>query len=245
MYDNVDLEADRAVLYSGNTVGQPMAKAFCEQNEEDGYKYFYSIFDQDFSDAFGGADPSADTEIARASSKALAGFVTGEVRVYNDAGGRGLFWLYLHDWLLISFSSPSSATSFWKTIELPGLNNNNGVSRIWNMADNNLDPGKHDKDLKHTASGLAYLPGSCGVHVTQYQKNEGPAAANGVGGTSNYRFDITLFDDNQVRIGQILLADAPGGKGSASLADCLVADRDGAECGCGFGSTCLRRLRLG
>lgn len=81
------------------------------------------------------------------------------------------------------------------------------------MADNTLDPDNHDRDLKHTASGLAYLPGSCGVHVTQYQKNEGPAAANGAGGTSNYRFDITLFDNNRVQIGRVLLADAPGGAG--------------------------------
>lgn len=91
MHDNVDLEPDRAVFYSGNTVGQPMAKAFCDANEEDGYKYFYSIFDQDFSDAFGGADPSADTDIARACSEAMADFVTGEVRVFNDAGGKFLF----------------------------------------------------------------------------------------------------------------------------------------------------------
>lgn len=94
MHDNVDLEPDRAVFYSGNTVGQPMAKAFCDENEEDGYKYFYSIFDQDFSDAFGGADPSADTEIAKACSKALAKFVSGEVRVFNDAGGKILQFLY-------------------------------------------------------------------------------------------------------------------------------------------------------
>lgn len=54
--------------------------------------------------------------------------------------------------------SPASATSFWKMINLPGLNDNNGASKIWNMADNTVDPGKHDKDVKHTAFGLAYLP---------------------------------------------------------------------------------------
>lgn len=94
LVDNVDLEPDRAVFYSGQTVGQPMARAFCEENEEDGYKYFYTIFDQDFSDAFGGADPSADTEIAAACSKAMAEFVNGEVRVFNDAGGKFLPFLY-------------------------------------------------------------------------------------------------------------------------------------------------------
>lgn len=45
------------------------------------------------SDAFGGADPSADTQIARAcSTAALAEFVTGEVRVFNDAGGKFLIF---------------------------------------------------------------------------------------------------------------------------------------------------------
>lgn len=81
------------------------------------------------------------------------------------------------------------------------------------MADDTTNPDSHDKDLKNTGDGLGYLPGNCGVHVTQYQKNEGPNAANGAGGTSNYRFDITIFDDNQIQIGQVLLADAPGGVG--------------------------------
>lgn len=90
MKDHVDLEPDRAVFYSGKDVGQPMAKTFCDENEEEGYKYFYTIFDRDFSDAFGGADPSADTEIAAACSKALAKFVTGEVRIFNAAGGKFL-----------------------------------------------------------------------------------------------------------------------------------------------------------
>ena len=81
------------------------------------------------------------------------------------------------------------------------------------MADNTKSPDDHDKDLKHTGDGLAYLPGNCGVHVTQYQKNEGPAAADGAGGTSNYRFDITIKDDDQVDVGQKLLVDAPGGAG--------------------------------
>ena len=87
MNDNIDLEADRAVFYSGQTVGQPMARAFCEENEEDGYKWFYTIFDQSFSDDFGGADPSADTDVARACSEAFAEFAQGETRVFNDAGG--------------------------------------------------------------------------------------------------------------------------------------------------------------
>lgn len=86
MEDNVDLGDDRAVFYSGLLVGQPMARAFCEENEEDGYKWFYTIFDQDFSDEFGGANPG-DTEVAKACSEAFAEFAKGETRVFNDAGG--------------------------------------------------------------------------------------------------------------------------------------------------------------
>lgn len=90
MKKNVDLEADRAVFYSGQTVGQPMARAFCDTNEEDGYKWFYTIFDGDFSEAFGGADPSADADVAKACSQAFAQFATGETRVFNDVGGKWL-----------------------------------------------------------------------------------------------------------------------------------------------------------
>lgn len=96
LHDNIDLEPDRAVFYSDKNVGQAMARTFCDQNEEDGYKYFYSIFDQDFSDAFGGADPSADTEIAKACSEAFADFATGEVRIFNDAGGKFLVHSAVH-----------------------------------------------------------------------------------------------------------------------------------------------------
>ena len=34
-----------------------------------------------------------------------------------------------------------------------------------------------------------YVTGQCGVHITQYQKNEGPG-----GDTSKYRFDVTIKD---------------------------------------------------
>ena len=34
-----------------------MAKNFCAENEVDGYKDYWLIFDDDFSSAFGGANP--------------------------------------------------------------------------------------------------------------------------------------------------------------------------------------------
>ena len=45
----------------------------------------------------------------------------------------------------------------------------------------------------------------------QYQKNEGEP--DSTGGTTNYRFDIVIQDDQQERIGELDYADAPGGQG--------------------------------
>ncbi|KAL9630505.1 MAG: hypothetical protein Q9164_006378 [Protoblastenia rupestris] len=124
--ENVD--NDNFVFYSGSTVGQPMAKAFCDENSEDGYKYFYYIFDDAFSLAFGGADPSAATDIARACSQAMAEYAEGEVRVFNNAG--------------------AAVDSFWVTIERPGLLANENVDDILLMRDGATDPDQNDGDLK-------------------------------------------------------------------------------------------------
>lgn len=42
------------------------------------------------------------------------------------------------------------------------------------------------------------------------QKNEGPAASDGNKATSDYRFDIEIFDANQNSIAKVSAADAPG-----------------------------------
>ncbi|KAI0132943.1 hypothetical protein BJ170DRAFT_730966 [Xylariales sp. AK1849] len=65
------------------------------------------------------------------------------------------------------------------------------------------DPGDPD----HGTDTQAYVPGWCGVHVTQYQKNEGPG-----GNTADYRFDVTLYDANQEEIGSASLLDVPSGQ---------------------------------
>ena len=65
-----------------------MARAFCCENEIDGYEFFYTSFDQDFSDSFGGADSSADTGLAATCSKAMADFSKGKVRIFKDAGSK-------------------------------------------------------------------------------------------------------------------------------------------------------------
>ncbi|KAL8637643.1 MAG: hypothetical protein Q9228_005103 [Teloschistes exilis] len=72
------------------------------------------------------------------------------------------------------------------------------------------DPADPDSDPQ---IGLDYYPGNCGVHLRQYQKNEGKAASNGNGGTSNYRFTIQLQDDQHEQIGGVEYYDAPAGQG--------------------------------
>ncbi len=54
-----------------------------------------------------------------------------------------------------------------------------------------------------------YVPGWCGVHVTQYQKNEDPAGSDG--GTSEYRLDVSLSDNIQDPIGSVSHLSVPGG----------------------------------
>ena len=166
--ENVD--NDNFVFYSGSTVGQPMAKAFCDENAEEGYKYFYYIFDDAFSLAFGGADPSAAPDIARACSQAMAEYAEGEVRVFNNAGGMFLVTFsflslpYLpavpqvaselypstprRASLMIFSAQTAAADSFWVTIERPGLLANENVDDILLMRDGATDPDQNDGDLK-------------------------------------------------------------------------------------------------
>lgn len=102
LIENVDLDSDKGVFYSGSTgadSGETMARNFCQENEEDGYKYFYDLFDADWQEAFGGAEPAETPAVAAACSEAMAEFVTGEVRVFNHQNGK-------------SFRSPNAPLGF-------------------------------------------------------------------------------------------------------------------------------------
>lgn len=50
-------------------------------------------------------------------------------------------------------------------------------------------------------------PGWCGVHITQYQKNQGPGL-----NTENYRFDVILYDGQQELVGEQELLSIPSGQ---------------------------------
>ena len=55
-----------------------------------------------------------------------------------------------------------------------------------------------------------FASGWCGVHVVQYQKNEGPA--NTPNGNADYRLDVALYDALQDSMGGVTDIDAPGGQ---------------------------------
>ncbi|KAL8649509.1 MAG: hypothetical protein Q9226_005556 [Calogaya cf. arnoldii] len=49
--------------------------------------------------------------------------------------------------------------------------------------------------------------GWCGVHITQYQRNQGPGL-----NTENYRFDVILYDGDQELIAELELLSIPSGQ---------------------------------
>lgn len=54
-----------------------------------------------------------------------------------------------------------------------------------------------------------YASGWCGVHVTQYQKGEGPSDT--ASGNSEYRLTVSLYDALQDPVGGVTLLSAAGG----------------------------------
>ena len=55
-----------------------------------------------------------------------------------------------------------------------------------------------------------FASGWCGVHVVQYQKNEGPTDTPN--GNADYRLDVNLADALQDPVGGVSSIDAPGGQ---------------------------------
>ena len=54
-----------------------------------------------------------------------------------------------------------------------------------------------------------YQGGWCGVHVTQFQKNEGPSGSDG--SNANYRVTVNLYDALQDPVGGTTLLSVTGG----------------------------------
>ncbi|KAL8968151.1 MAG: hypothetical protein Q9197_005039 [Variospora fuerteventurae] len=70
-------------------------------------------------------------------------------------------------------------------------------------------PGKLDSQGPVGEAG--YATGWCGMHVVQYQKEE-PAADPASDPKANYHLDVTLYDSNEDKIGEVLGAEAPAGE---------------------------------
>ncbi|KAL8877993.1 MAG: hypothetical protein Q9215_005081 [Flavoplaca cf. flavocitrina] len=73
----------------------------------------------------------------------------------------------------------------------------------------NYGPGTLDS--KGPTNDAGYAPGSCGVHVVQHQKIN-PAGDPATDREAHYHLDITVYDNNQEKIGEVLGAEAPAGK---------------------------------
>ncbi|KAI4139973.1 MAG: hypothetical protein L6R39_006023 [Caloplaca ligustica] len=73
----------------------------------------------------------------------------------------------------------------------------------------NYGPGKLDSQGPTNDRG--YAPGSCGVHVTQYQKKD-PAADPKTNEDGDYHLDVRIFDNNQDLIGEVKGARALAGQ---------------------------------
>lgn len=73
------------------------------------------------------------------------------------------------------------------------------------MIDDTTDPFDFGANLKDANDGeLSYVPGLCYFRVIQYQKNEPTVNPN-----PDYRLDITIVDQINTQIGQLLFANAP------------------------------------
>ena len=79
-----DISSKNYVFWAGSS-GKSWTSAFVEKNTE--YTYFPQIFDDEFSKAFGGADPDSDNAVAKACSKAMAEYASGDTRVFNNKNG--------------------------------------------------------------------------------------------------------------------------------------------------------------
>ncbi|KAI4164669.1 MAG: hypothetical protein LQ342_001643 [Letrouitia transgressa] len=108
--------------------------------------------------------------------------------------------------------TPESEPNEKNICERTNTFNNEGI-RSWKCGmpavGQNYGPGTLDSQGPINSAG--YASGWCGVHVVQYQKKD-PAADPAKDPAGLYHLDVTIFDNNQDQIGQVIGAEAPAGK---------------------------------
>ena len=125
----------------------------------------------------------------------------------------------IHALHLVDYSNTSNQRQIWPFEQRPnkwglppaampkGLTNPSGPGkddlRCYDWSGYGEDPSRTDF---HPKSWRPYMPGVCGVHVTQYQRNE-----KKVNPSPNYTLNITVTDSRGQTIGQVKFADAPNG----------------------------------
>ena len=199
--DNCAVDADESLFYSKVGPHEDIPQDFANQN---GLKMVRDSYPEGFTDNNG--DPSQSyRQFAMRFSQAFAEKTSGTAYV-----------------LLPTDGSTNIRKSVWVKIEKPILMNANGACNrivkvdpadfsrrcvLWdrsNVADPQMSPCPDDiGPIPPAPSTGNYAPGRCGVHVTQYQKNED------FDPDSNYKFDITIFDNGGATIGEKFGAEAP------------------------------------
>lgn len=188
---------DNSLFYSGKPGGGSFAKKSMDwrDSKKNGYKILVEMWDDEkWANKWGGKME----KFFDLASKGMAELSSGKVYVMLPSDSKGTEW-------------PKG--SYWNDFEWPALQKNTDVSEVIRV---NPDNDNQETILGGNTNANAYAPGWCGVHVVQYQKNEGPPGTNG--GTNNYRLDVYIYDNDQNEIGRIEKADAspPGGLGVTS-----------------------------
>lgn len=192
---HLNLAKDTSLFYSGPGSYGRKAKAWAK-GKSNGYKILGELWkDSSYPDQWQN-DAAASLDFFNIASQAMAEASSGTAYVMLPSDTKGTEW---------------KKETVWDKYEWPNLGS--GITKVVRVNPDNDD----QETIKGADASAAYAPGWCGVHVTQYQKNEGPAGTPS-GGTSNYRLDVKLYDANKNEIGRIDAADAapPNGVGVSS-----------------------------
>ncbi|KAF2105788.1 hypothetical protein BDV96DRAFT_591868 [Lophiotrema nucula] len=111
---------------------------------------------------------------------------------------------------LVDYTNFANKKTIWEPTSIPFSKREEAINQLLSKRADQAcndwdgygdDPADPDAD---PSVSIPYAPGWCGVHVTQYQKNEEDVNPN-----PNYRLDITIFDSQGETIGGVQFADAP------------------------------------
>lgn len=178
---NLNVPAGVSLFYSGPGGYAKQARTWA-RNQKNGYKVLGQLWkDSSYPDKWQ-SDQDTSTKFFNVASQAMAELSAGTVYVMLPSDTTGTKW---------------KADTVWDKYEWPNLASS--VERVIR-----INPDNQNKEIIKGS----YTSGQCGVHVTQYQKNEPKSNPTG-----DYKFDITIKDAAGATIGTKLGATAKNGVG--------------------------------